>query len=140
MAEQDKENGFLAIAAYIPELGGLRVFSKGAGDYHSELARELIACSACNWDSLEAKFKADYEAGIKYSLTFQGVDVDRDPHIVFYDRPRVFLLDAIANGANDLAGKMLDDRLARDSQARGLTRPTCHSDSRRGRYDRGRVA
>lgn len=119
MTEQDKENGFLAIAAYIPELGGLRVFSKGAGEYHSELARELIA-SACSWDSLEAKLKADYEAGIKYSLTFEVCDVDRDPHIVFYDRPRVFLLDTIAN---DLAGKMLDDKTAEIADEFGFDRP-----------------
>lgn len=82
----DKENGFLAIVSYIPELGGLKVFSKGAGEFHSELAERIISDflkeHGSYLEELETKLKQDFENGEHYSLTFEIVSPKYDPHLV----------------------------------------------------------
>lgn len=124
---QDKENGFLGIISYIPELGGLTAFSKGAGEYHSSLTKDVLSAELAKrghtWAELESFMKTDYEAGNKYSLTIEVCDVERDPHLTNYSEPTAFVLDAIRN---DEFGHCLEDKTAEISAKFDLPRPAIH--------------
>lgn len=126
--EQEKENGFLAIASYIPQLGGFHIFSKGAGELHSKIALDALttelAINGITINDLSEYMRADYESGNKYSLTFEVCNSKLDPHIVHYEQPTVFLLDAIRN---DLDGETIESVTDTISRKFHLTRPVVNT-------------
>ena len=99
----EKENGFLGLVSYIPEINkdDLSVFSKGAGEDFSKLAKETILeylkDNNIDYNLFKEKIINDYNNNDKYTLTFEIVNIDSDPHIVNYSNNTVFLLDCIKN-------------------------------------------
>lgn len=99
----EKENVFLGLVSYIPEINkdDLSVFSKGAGEDFSKLAKETILeyfkDNNIDYNLFKEKIINDYNNNDKYTLTFEIVNIDSDPHIVNYSNNTVFLLDCIKN-------------------------------------------
>ncbi|OFI50455.1 hypothetical protein BG261_00820 [Floricoccus tropicus] len=100
-----KENGFLAIVSYIPELGGLQVFSKGAGKDYSEMAKDILIenlqSSNHTFNELEEYIRKDFQNGDRYSITMEVINNELDPHIVSYDNNKVVILDVVDNNLKE---------------------------------------
>jgi len=99
----EKENGFLCLVAYIPELNrhNLSIFSKGAGEEFSLLAKETLLeyfkAKNIDYNKFVNKVIRDYNNNQKYTLVFEIINKDKDPHIVKYENNTIFLLDCIKN-------------------------------------------
>lgn len=97
----NKANGFLGLVSYIPQLGGLTVFSKGAGEYHSKLAKEVLedtlSFNGYSLGDLESYLFNLYRYGHRVTLVFEVIDIVSDPHIVYPPRRETVLLDVISN-------------------------------------------
>lgn len=99
----EKENGFLCLVAYIPELNkhNLSIFSKGAGEEFSLLAKETLLeyfkAKNIDYNKFVNKVIRDYNNNQKYTLVFEIINKDKDPHIVKYENNIIFLLDCIKN-------------------------------------------
>lgn len=87
-----KENGFLAIVSYNKEQDDLFVASKSTnkGDYVDYINAQLEQYK----DSILQVFRGALE---NYSLVFECIDIENDPHIIKYANNKLVLLDAIEN-------------------------------------------
>lgn len=103
--EMEKANGFLGIISYIPELGGLRAFSKGAGEDYSKKAEELLKFvlnkNGFSLEDLEEKMKKDYNNKEHYSIIVEVIDPSWDPHIEKYKSKNIKVLDVVENRLKD---------------------------------------
>lgn len=95
-----KENGFLAIVSYDYNKDDLFIASKSTnkGDYvkYIEHCLEPYRENILNF----LKFNSDYSSIVSkdnFSLVFECVDVENDPHIIKYDTSKIVLLDIIRN-------------------------------------------
>lgn len=88
-----KENGYLGIVSYDPEVDDLFIASKSTneGDFANRL-REILYSGAYDVDTLKCILKID-----NVSAVFEVIDPDFDPHIVEYHNPQLVLLDLIYN-------------------------------------------
>ena len=90
-----KENGFLGIAAYNGETDSLFVTTKSSPDGpYADWLREMFVrkISAENIARM-TQFSKDHNV----SFVFECVDMTNDPHVIEYDRDRLFLLDVVYN-------------------------------------------
>ena len=87
-----KENGFLGIVGYDSWTDSMIVTSKSSldGEY-ARMFQEILFNSVS-----EEKVKS-YLKSCKYSLVFEVIDIERDPHIIEYEKSKVVLLDIIYN-------------------------------------------
>lgn len=87
-----KENGFLGIIGYDKESDEIFISTKSTnkGD-HVSYFKNIIKKKGINLESIMGILKDGW------SLTFEVIDVENDPHIVKYDENKLVLLDAIKN-------------------------------------------
>ena len=97
----EKLDGFLIIVSYMPDKDDLLITSKANGEDYSNLAKDLLkntlAKNNHTLDELKEYIKEDYLKGNRYSLTFEGIDMEHDSHLVEYNEKKVILLEVIAN-------------------------------------------
>lgn len=89
-----KENGFLALISYNPKTDDLFVASKSTnqGDFAQMIHDEI--------NKLGNDFKQKVKEFCKktnYTLIFECINQDLDPHIIKYDKNELILLDAVEN-------------------------------------------
>lgn len=91
-----KENGFLGLVSWDKDNNDLFIASKSTnqGPY-AEMVRE-------QFNKLENRNKIiDYLKNVNSTLVFEVIDIDKDPHIIKYDRSKLVLLDKIENDLKD---------------------------------------
>ena len=90
-----KENGFLAIVSYNPNKDNLFIASKSTtgGDYVEYIKQQLKPY----YEKTLKLLKTAYKDGDSYSLIFECIDIEKDPHIIKYDESKLVLLDGIKN-------------------------------------------
>lgn len=97
----EKLDGFLIIVSYMPDKDDLLITSKANGEDYSNLAKDLLKSTLTKnnhtLDELKEYIKEDYLKGNRYSLTFEGIDMEHDSHLVEYNEKKVVLLEVIAN-------------------------------------------
>lgn len=97
----EKLDGFLIIVSYMPDKDDLLITSKANGEDYSNLAKDLLKSTLAKnnhtLDELKEYIKEDYLKGNRYSLTFEGIDMEHDSHLVEYNEKKVVLLEVIAN-------------------------------------------
>ncbi len=88
-----KYNGFLGILGYDTETDSLLINSKSQldGDY-ATIFKEVLEKTGVDLDALKCFLKEN-----KYSMVFEVIDPQKDPHIIKYNKPTVVLLDVIKN-------------------------------------------
>lgn len=100
----EKLDGFLGIVSYSPETG-LFITSKQNGESYSNLAKvileETLKRNDNTLDDLEEWLKADYDDGKHYSLLFEMISEQYDPHLVAYDEDKAVLLEVQPNTIHD---------------------------------------
>lgn len=89
-----KENGFLAIVSYDVDKDDLFIASKSTnkGPYVEYIKKQL--------EPYKENILNGYRGGQidqNYSLVFECVDIENDPHIIEYNESKIVLLDAIKN-------------------------------------------
>lgn len=91
-----KENGFLAIVSYDYKNDDLFIASKSTnkGDYVEYIKAQLEPYKEKILDVL----RYYNEQHIPMTFVFECVDIEKDPHIIKYERSKLVLLDAIHNG------------------------------------------
>lgn len=94
----DKENGYLGIISYVPEMKDLLITSKGNGEAYSKLfediLKEKLKENNVSFDDFKEYFKTELSG---YSLTCEVVS-SLDKHIVNYnDKDEIFMLNIIKN-------------------------------------------
>lgn len=91
-----KENGFLAIVSYDYNNDDLFIASKSTnkGDYVEYIKAQLEPYKEKVLEAL----RYYYEQGIPMTFVFECVDIEKDPHIIKYEKSTLVLLDAIYNG------------------------------------------
>lgn len=87
-----KENGFLGMVACIDD--ELHFFSKSTdkGDYAKMCKEQVMNALGDNAEN----FKNCLKAG-NMTATFEIIDIEKDPHIIEYDKSKAVLLDIINN-------------------------------------------
>ena len=90
-----KENGFLAIVSYNPNKDNLFIASKSTtgGDYVEYIKQQLKP----HYEKTLKLLKTAYEDGDSYSLVFECIDIEKDPHIIKYNESKLVLLDGVKN-------------------------------------------
>lgn len=88
-----KYNGFLGVLGYNTETDSLLINSKSQldGDY-ATIFKEVLEKTGVDLDALKCFLREN-----KYSMVFEVIDPQKDPHIIKYDEPTVVLLDIIKN-------------------------------------------
>lgn len=88
-----KENGFLGMVSYNPDTDDFFISSKSdpQGDF-SAYMRSMFYQVGRNLDELK-----DYMKHNDVTFVFECVDMENDPHIIKYDKSRLFLLDVVKN-------------------------------------------
>lgn len=87
-----KENGYLGLLSYDEENDDLLFCTKSMiGSEHAEHFKELFYKQKCYKDAALAKVKEGY------TLLFEVIDSEFDPHIINYEQPRLYLLDVVKN-------------------------------------------
>ena len=87
-----KENGFLGIVSYYNDELFIATKSTNTGDYKEWFSKLLEPHKERIIKAYKKiKFLKDY------SLVFEVIDVDNDPHIIKYDKSKLVLLDIIKN-------------------------------------------
>lgn len=101
----EKLDGFLIIVSYMPDKDDLLITSKANGEDYSNLAKDLLKITLAKnnhtLDELKEYIKEDYLKGNRYSLTFEGIDMKHDSHLVKYNEKKVVLLEVIANAIHN---------------------------------------
>jgi tRNA splicing ligase len=90
-----KENGFLGIVGWNPEIEDLLITSKSSptGEFSGYLAKALYSIYG---EETMQKIK-DYIKEHEVSFVFECCDMVNDPHIIEYPESKVVLLDVIKN-------------------------------------------
>lgn len=90
-----KENGFLAIVSYNPNKDNLFIASKSTtgGDYVEYIKQQLKPY----YEKTLKLLRTAYEDDDSYSLVFECIDIENDPHIIKYEQSKLVLLDGIKN-------------------------------------------
>lgn len=100
----NKLDGFLGIVAYSPSDDSLLITSKTNGETYSEFAKELLSLALKKnnhtIEELTGFMKKDYLNGKRYSLTFEMINEEFDPHLVAYNNKNAVLLEVIPNSIN----------------------------------------
>jgi len=86
-----KENGYLGILSYVNDDLFFASKSTNEGDY-AEWFKDIFEKSGINKDKV-----IEYLKDCDVSLTFEVIDIERDPHIIKYDASKIVLLDIIHN-------------------------------------------
>ena len=88
-----KENGFLGMVSYNPDTDDFFISSKSdpQGDF-SAYMRSMFYQVGENLDELK-----EYMKNNDVTFVFECVDMKNDPHIIKYDKSRLFLLDVVKN-------------------------------------------
>lgn len=88
-----KENGFLGMVSYNPDTDDFFISSKSdpQGDF-SAYMRSMFYQVGENLDELK-----EYMKNNDVTFVFECVDMENDPHIIKYDKSRLFLLDVVKN-------------------------------------------
>ncbi|QQO38179.1 putative serine/threonine protein phosphatase [Staphylococcus phage LSA2308] len=102
-----KENGFLGLMFYDP-LEGIVYASKskthlsGHGNKYALLFKELVekTLTKRQIQTLTTFLENHYIADDSFTLAFEVVDIEEDPHIIKYRKSDIFLLDIISNTLN----------------------------------------
>ena len=91
-----KENGFLAIVSYDYNNDDLFIASKSTnkGDYVEYIKAQLEPYK----EKVLEVLKYYYEQDIPMTFVFECADIEKDPHIIKYEKSTLVLLDAIYNG------------------------------------------
>ena len=90
-----KENGFLAIVSYDYKNDDLFIASKSTnkGDYVEYIKAQLEPYK----ENILKYLKYYHEINSDLTLVFECVDIEKDPHIIKYEKSKLVLLDAIYN-------------------------------------------
>lgn len=90
-----KENGFLAIVSYDYKNDDLFIASKSTnkGDYVEYIKAQLEPYK----DNILKHLRYYHEINADLTLVFECVDIEKDPHIIKYEKSTLVLLDAIYN-------------------------------------------
>ncbi len=90
-----KENGFLAIVSYDYSNDDLFIASKSTnkGDYVEYIKAQLEPYR----ENVLKLLKYYHEINADLTLVFECIDVEKDPHIIKYEKSTLVLLDAIYN-------------------------------------------
>lgn len=107
-----KENGFLAIVSYLPNKDELFIASKSTnkGDYVDYINAIIEPYK----ENILNQFREDVRLQ-SYTLVFECIDPENDPHIIEYDKPNIVLLDIIYN---DLKFNCCDYSITQDVAAK----------------------
>lgn len=101
----EKLDGFLGIVSYSPYDDQLLITSKTNGKAYSDFAKELLDLTLKDHghsiEELTEFMKKDYLNGKRYSLTFEMIDEEIDPHLVEYKDKKAVLLEVIPNTLNE---------------------------------------
>lgn len=92
-----KENGFLAMVSWNWNTNDLLICSKSTneGDFVELIKDQLYKLSAKQLINLKHYLQEN-----NYTLVFECVDIEKDPHIIDYDKNKLILLDIIENSFN----------------------------------------
>ena len=90
-----KENGFLAIVSYDYKNDDLFIASKSTnkGDYVEYIKAQLEPYK----ENILKHLRYYHELNSDLTLVFECVDIEKDPHIIKYEKSTLVLLDAIYN-------------------------------------------
>ena len=90
-----KENGFLAIVSYDYKNDDLFIASKSTnkGDYVEYIKAQLEPYR----ENILKHLRYYHEINADLTLVFECVDIEKDPHIIKYEKSTLVLLDAIYN-------------------------------------------
>ena len=90
-----KENGFLAIVSYDYKNDDLFIASKSTnkGDYVEYIKAQLEPYK----ENILKHLRYYHEINADLTLVFECVDIEKDPHIIKYEKSTLVLLDAIYN-------------------------------------------
>ena len=90
-----KENGFLAIVSYDYKNDDLFIASKSTnkGDYVEYIKAQLEPYK----ENILKYLKYYHEINSDLTLVFECIDIEKDPHIIKYEKSKLVLLDAIYN-------------------------------------------
>ena len=90
-----KENGFLAIVSYDYKNDALFIASKSTnkGDYVEYIKTQLEPYK----ENILKHLRYYHEISADLTLVFECVDIEKDPHIIKYEKSTLVLLDAIYN-------------------------------------------
>lgn len=114
-----KYNGFLALVSYDTKNDDFLICSKSSTDsYHVDIIKTVMDEIGVDKDALKQIVKT-YD----FTLVFECCDSIRDPHIIKYDRPHLYLLDLINNGFNTIrigSGKHYANSMFIASQVKGI--------------------
>lgn len=90
-----KENGFLAIVSYDYKNDDLFIASKSTnkGDYVEYIKAQLDPYK----ENILKHLRYYHEINSDLTLVFECVDIEKDPHIIKYEKSTLVLLDAIYN-------------------------------------------
>lgn len=93
-----KENGYLGLLCYDPEIDDLRFCTKGSisGDY-ADYFRQLFQKNVCETGSTRWNEIKQYLKENNCTMLFEVIDQQFDPHIIEYDTPHLVLLDVVYN-------------------------------------------
>lgn len=95
-----KHNGFLGIAFKDSDTGKIHIVSKGGGEYHSKIARDVIASDKSNnerYDTVMDELKALLNEYHNVSVLFEIIEPNLDPHIVKYTKPQAIPIAIVEN-------------------------------------------
>ncbi|MEY8736479.1 RNA ligase [Lactobacillus sp. AN1001] len=96
----EKHNGFLAITFKDSDTGKIHIMSKGGGEKHSKIARDVIASDKSSnerYDTVMDELKALLNEYPNASVLFEIIEPDLDPHIVKYTKPQAIPIAIIEN-------------------------------------------
>ena len=90
-----KENGFLAIVSYDYKNDDLFIASKSTnkGDYVEYIKAQLEPYK----ENILKHLRYYHEINSDLTLVFECIDIEKDPHIIKYEKSKLVLLDAIYN-------------------------------------------
>ena len=90
-----KENGFLAIVSYDYNNDDLFIASKSTnkGDYVEYIKKQLEPYK----ENILKYLRHYHEINADLTLVFECIDIEKDPHIIKYEKSTLVLLDAIYN-------------------------------------------
>lgn len=95
-----KHNGFLAIAFKDSDTGKIHIMSKGGGEYHSKIARDVITSDKSSnerYDTAMDELKALLNEYPNVSVLFEIIEPNLDPHIVKYTKPQAIPIAIVEN-------------------------------------------
>lgn len=98
-----KENGYLGIVSYDKETDDLFVSSKNTNESDYAVYFKILLQETKD-DKGVSLYKHLYDLlkrDNKYSLVFEICDSEKDPHMVYYKTPQIFLLEAFENSLKE---------------------------------------